>query len=130
MAMISDEEIDDLDPTDRDALILAIEQTLREKDLARVEQVRHMLDDPHRPWFETASFCSYHRQCRALNLAPWEEPPVHLADHLDDPYRGGLRGPLQVSPEGLKLTRRMLAAGISVYHPDPLKALEEAERED
>ena len=96
---------------DRAALELALQQTLEEKDQGRVEQVRSMLKD--RPWFEVARFASAHRQCLALNLKPWELPPVWVGVG-DDPHAEAL-------------WKRMRACKVSKYHPDPVKACEQAE---
>jgi len=126
MAMMSDQEYDAIDETDRAALILAINETLKEPDQNRVEQVRGMLDDPQRPWSETARFCSYHGQMQALRLRPWEEPPCYP----DDPeYMEQVRRS-HIGAEAVALIRRMLKLGISRYHPDPMMALAAAEREE
>jgi hypothetical protein len=98
---------------DRQALELAIELTMAEPD--RREQVTLMLREG---WEETGLFCAYHRQCRALRLRPWQEPPCWVSPNSTS----------QWDIEAVVLLERMLAAGVSQYHPDPLKALEEAER--
>jgi hypothetical protein len=101
---------------DREALQLAIDQTLAEDDLGRVEQVRWKLSTDG--WRETAEFCSYHRQMEALRLKPWQSPPSQVS----------LRSASQYDTEARALLDRMLKGGISRYHPDPLAALAEAER--
>jgi hypothetical protein len=97
---------------DRAALELALQETLTEKDQGRVEQVRSMLRD--RPWFEVARFAAAHRQCLALNLQPWELPPVWVGVGED--------------PAADRLWKRMRRAGVSKYHPSPIAACEAAER--
>jgi hypothetical protein len=67
-----------------------------------------------RPWFEVARFASAHCQCRALNLKPWELPPVWVGVGDD--------------PQAEKLWERMRRAGISRYDPDPVRACEQAEK--
>ena len=78
------------------------------------------------PWEDVGEFASYSAQCRALRLRPWQFPPCWIDDipaALNDPepHRG-----LRTAGE---LLQRMLAAGLSRYEPDPLKALEAAEAE-
>jgi hypothetical protein len=76
---------------------------------------------PPQPWEEVARFASYSCQMDTLNLKPWEAPPVNLGDRVaDDVF--DLRG----FGQARKLLDKMTAAGISKYHPDPLKALAEA----
>jgi hypothetical protein len=98
-------------PIDREALELALKLTLEEKDKGRVEQVRGMLKD--RRWRDVAGFCAFHRQIQVLNLHPWQSPPCHI--DLDEIGEN--------DAEGAELLKRMLAAGVSRYHPDPLGAL-------
>ena len=48
----------------------------------------------------------------------------------DDPEYLAVRGPiggLHVTREGVRLLRRLLAAGLSRYEPDPVGALREVE---
>ncbi len=63
-----------------------------------------------REWLDAALTAVYHYQCETLRLLPWQSPPMHLDDSDDD-------------AGGQKLLRRMLAAGLSRYEPDPLGAL-------
>jgi hypothetical protein len=104
--------------TDRAALELALQQTLAEKDQSRVEQVRSMLEDRDR--LDVMQFCSFHRQIEALKLRPWELPPC-LGDYDGSP--GGR------DEQALRLLKRMRKAGVSRWHPDPMSALEKAERQ-
>ena len=67
-----------------------------------------------RPWQRVAMFASYACQMKVLGLKPWEVPPAHV----NNPKT--LRKEEQA---GAKLLRRMLRAGVSQYHPDPLVAL-------
>jgi hypothetical protein len=75
------------------------------------------------PWEEVAKFASYCCQTSALNLMPWQNPPMYtsLVD-LDKPF-GDTRG----SRESAELLKRLLDAGLSKFEPDPLRALELAE---
>lgn len=61
-------------------------------------------------------FASYSMQVDNLKLKPWQSPPCHLygEDRVDD-----------CDHHADKIFRRMLDAGISIWHPDPLAALAE-----
>ena len=100
---------------DRAALTLALEQA-RTESPERAQQIDSMLED--RPWFEVATFAASCAQSRALDLMPWEHAPVLVSDDDDDP----------IIADAVRLLRRMLAAGVSGYHPDPMTALEQAKR--
>src|SRR4051812_31851662 len=101
---------DDLADLDRDALERCVALTLAEPDTGRVAQVTSMLRK--QDWRETAEFCAYHRQIDALRLFPWEDPPC-IAE-------GGRDG------KAVKLAAQLVAAGISIYEPDPARALRAA----
>ena len=101
---------------DRAALELALQQTLAEKDQSRVEQVQSMLKGRTR--LEVSQFCSFHRQIEALRLHPWEMPPC-----LGDLDNGSGR-----DERAWALLGRMRKAGVSRWHPDPMSALEKAEK--
>src|SRR6516165_2927170 len=104
--------------TDRAALDLALQQTLAEKDQSRVDQVRSMLE--RRTRLEVSQFCSFHRQIAALALKPWELPPC-LGDYDGAP--GGR------DEQAWALLKRMRKAGLSRWDPDPLAAVEAAEKQ-
>jgi hypothetical protein len=78
-----------------------------------------MLADHTRSWASVAEFCAYSEQMANLHLKPWQEPPMHVDP--DNPKAG--------EAEAAALLRRMLQAGISRWHPDPLAALEEREQQ-
>jgi hypothetical protein len=88
---------------------------LLEREPDRAEQLESMQD---RSWFEMASFASYCVQGDALHLRSWQEPPTVVDE--DDPD--------ERDKQAQALLKRMLAARISRYHPDPLAALAEAKR--
>jgi hypothetical protein len=96
-------------PLDRDALERCL-ALARESDPLRAEQIDDKLRSE--PWFEVADFACYVVQRRSLHLKPWEMPPSSAEPNED-------------SPEG-ELLRRMLAAGLSRYEPDPIAALNAA----
>ena len=77
---------------------------------------REWIHEPQ-PWEEVAKFAARICQRDALNLTPWEYPPcnAHRTDHPLD------------NDGSEKLRDRMLAAGVSIYHPDPLRALGRSE---
>lgn len=100
--------------TDKAALELAME--IARKEPGRAWQLDEKLKDES--WFEVASFAAYCVQTTSLHLEPWQEPPC-VAD-ADDPR--------ERDKDAQALLRRMLAAGVSRYDPDPLAALEKAEQ--
>jgi hypothetical protein len=105
---------------DRAALKRAIIEA-RKQDPARRRQVDSMLSK--RDWFEVARFCACCCQTAALQLKPWQPPPVWVGDEkpIDDfPSAGRVRA--------WELRRQLLAAGLSMYEPDPLAALREREQ--
>ena len=60
----------------------------------------------------------------ALSLKPWQSPPIHIEEDANEPDNAE-REP---DTAARKLLRRMLAAGVSRYDPDPLKAPAGAKR--
>ena len=78
-----------------------------------------MLEDrpflPAQPWFEVASFAAYCVQGEALRLKLWQSPPCRLSTE------DGKVSDCDI--EGQILLRRMIAAGLSIYEPDPMGAL-------
>ena len=91
------------------ALKLAME--LASRDPVKKEQLQAMLED--QSWHEVAETAAYHAQMRSLNLDPWREPPCWQDE--DDPR--------PKDRDAQRLLRRMLKAGVSRYHPDPMAAL-------
>jgi hypothetical protein len=113
-----------LSDLDRRALELAIKI-----DRQRNKACRLQLDDKLKTeaWIEVARFAAHRCQEISLHLAPWQcWPPSRVAvDDVDKPgyeHRG--------IGQSAALLRRMLAAGVSRYHPDPLAALAAAPRRD
>ena len=105
---------------DRAALELAVK--LCRAESVHAEQIADKLKDE--PWETVAEFCAYHCQMDSLNLKPWEIPPCEI-NNPDDP--DDLPRPYAGRYEAAKLLKRMLAAGVSKYHPDPLAAIAAAE---
>jgi hypothetical protein len=105
---------------DRRAMQRAIEQMRNEsaESRERVERVLRV------EGFESAAqTAAYPCQFRALRLKPWMCPPAWAADEIDAtrPNTFGNR------PDEVALLKRMLAAGLSRFHPDPMRALTEIE---
>src|SRR5262249_14266212 len=101
--------IEELDPVDRDALERSM--AIAQRNLDRAEQLQSMLRD--QDWIEVAEFASHCCQFRALCLKPWQSPPSSVDENDLDEEDKAARD----------LLRKMLAAGVSRYDPDPLKAL-------
>jgi hypothetical protein len=91
----------------------AMDQCCRLGGFDRARQLDAMLAD--RPWDEVAQFAAYFCQTKTLHLKPWQIPPCHVADP-DNPAPG--------EATAAKILRKMLAAGLSRWHPDPLAGLE------
>jgi len=95
--------------------ILALRECMalacREPD--RKQRLESMLQD--RDWFTVARFASYHVQGRTLGPRPWERPPCAVSDDFaKEPHN---------QRAAVKLRQKVLAAGVSRYHPDPMAAL-------
>ena len=115
-------DITDLEPADRDALELAIAQTLAEPDANRVEQIEWMLSERSR--LEVAEFCSYHCQMKTLRLSPWETPPCHIDEsRIGEILTAPPQHDVHSERTAAQLLEKMLALGISQYHPDPMTAI-------
>jgi hypothetical protein len=59
-------------------------------------------------------FAACHVQSDVLKLRPWEVPPCNIWGHH--------------CANAIALRDRLLAAGVSVFVPDPMQAIDEAER--
>jgi hypothetical protein len=77
-----------------------------------------------RSFEEVGRFAAYHCQCRILRLKPWETAPCDAGPHLH-PDATDTHG----YGAAAELLERMLAAGLSRWEPDPIGALEAAEKE-
>jgi hypothetical protein len=89
---------------DRDALARSMEIAMRNRKLAA--QLDDQLKD--RPWLEVAEFSAYCCQVENLKLLPHQSPPCGFIGN---------------DPDAAALLRRLLAAGLSRYEPDPIAAL-------
>ena len=94
---------------DRETLEAAMRIARREP--SRAQQLDEKLQDES--WDEVAEFASYVCQTEALQLKPWQTPPCIIDEDDSD----------QDNRIPRALLRRMIAAGVSRYDPDPLAAL-------
>jgi len=112
-----------LSQVDREALERAVEMKRTKASLAERKQIAHMLAE--QPWLEVAKFAAYCCQCDSIRPKLWQPVPCWIDDVEatlaagDDKIYGYFRA--------TKLLKRMLAAGLSRYEPNPLAALETAE---
>jgi hypothetical protein len=82
--------------------------------------------EPER-WHEAAKSAAYACQCAALRPEPWQPVPAngYVAVTDDDSEYGPVMGRAAAA----ELLRRLLAAGLSRFEPDPLGALARVEAE-
>jgi hypothetical protein len=113
-----------LTAVDRAALELAIEIDLANGDAAARERIKTKLREESR--IQVGKSCAYGQQCTNLKLAPWQPPPCQAEIDDDD----GNDGPIMGRRAAAELLRKMLALGVSKFHPDPLRAIAEAEAAD
>jgi len=110
-----------LTEADRVAMQTALDWVLKYDAPDCQEQIKHKLKEDG--WYDAASFAAYHLQCarlrRQLGMRPWDSPPCHL---IDDP--GNVVG----NGTCAELAFRMDALGISLWHPDPIQAVADAEK--
>jgi hypothetical protein len=103
---------------DLDALTRALE--IARRDPRRAKQ----LEDKEKTygWADAAHLAAYACQCDALKLRPWQDPPMYgdSTDGVDDFPNAG-------RSSAADLLRRLLAAGLSRFEPDPKQALARAE---
>ena len=110
-----------LHPVDRSALERAIEIAKGESP-GRARQIADKLK--HESWNAVGMFAASCCQDRALQTRPWELAPVSVDE--DDPIPDG--DDHRRTGRAIKLLRRLLAAGLSRYEPDPIAALERVEQ--
>jgi hypothetical protein len=106
---------------DRAAMQLAIDQMRAEGGNARAQIEDKLATES---FAEAGQTAAYHGQCKALRLRPWQPPPMYAQPRADGPDDG-----IMGHRAAELLLQRMLAAGLSRFEPDPLKAIERVERE-
>jgi hypothetical protein len=80
--------------------------------------------DPER-WFLAARSAAYVCQCDALRPEPWQ--PVPANEYVSVTDDDSEYGPVMGRAAAAELLRRLLAAGLSRYEPDPIEALARVE---
>jgi hypothetical protein len=80
--------------------------------------------DPER-WYEAAHSAAYACQCAVLRPKPWQPVPANEYVAVTDDDRE--YGPVMGRAAAAELLRRLLAAGLSRYEPNPLAALARVE---
>ena len=119
---LTDEDDDDIHPIDREALERAIAMT-RANGGPDAVQIECKLRDES--WEQVARFAAYCRQCDNLHLLPHQNPPCWADLEVD--LAAGDDGVLGKYAAAV-LLKRMLDAGLSIYEPDPITALEQTRR--
>ena len=110
MPMPDDDSEDDYDKVDRDALQRAV--NVRYVSVkGKIELLEALAARSRR---EVAERAAYSCQIKALKLRPWESPPC---------WGAGFHS----TPQAAQLLDRLLAAGLSMWEPDPIAALAKAE---
>src|SRR5262245_49917739 len=107
---------------ERDALRLAMK--IARNDPGRAAQLDAKLKDGE-SWQAVAEFAASCCQGRTLRLKVWQCPPADMDDDIREP--DGISYGQRL--EEIALLKRLQRAGVSKWHPDPMKALAEAEAE-
>jgi hypothetical protein len=109
-----------LSEVDREAMQRAI-------DLTRAEGPDRVRWLEGRTFTDSGALCAYHRQHQALQLRPWEWAPSWIEPGDIDTL---LSAPSDLSGKhrAAELCKRLLTAGLSRFEPNPLDALERAEK--
>ena len=106
-----------LSPIDQDALTRALVIARAESG---TERARFDDIEAQYGWREAGERAAYHLQVKTLRLKPWHCPPCDCrSDEVGHGYGH--------SRAEVLLRRRMLGAGLSLYEPDPVAALERVE---
>jgi hypothetical protein len=77
---------------------------------------------------EAGKAAAYSMQGRSLHLPPWATVPCYLLDDVDAALARGDDG-IRGNYNAAVLLKRMQRHGISRWHPDPIAALREAEKD-
>ena len=109
-------------PIDKHALERAMEIAQRNPDRRwQLERKRES-----ESWEDVAAFAAHVCQTQALGLKPFEQPPCSVSENAIDDSVGPLTA--RSLPAARQLFRRLLAACLSRYEPDPLAALARVEK--
>ena len=109
-----------LSRTDLDALQRALKWAQR----AQRRETAKMLSDPLPPvgsaeWIRQGQLCASLAQSRGLGLKPWQAAPCDSRDVVTGGYAG--------HKHEVELRQRLRRAGLSLWEPDVVRALSEAE---
>jgi hypothetical protein len=110
---------DTLSDVDREALERALELA-RAESPTQCKQIDGMLAKDG--WDRTAEFAAYCCQDGRLKLRPWETPPCWIRGD-PEAYLVGTGHDYRGLRQAALLLKRLLAAGLSKYEPDPETAL-------
>jgi hypothetical protein len=114
-----------LSKLDREAMERAIALSLASRDCAEVERVREMLRT--RPRAEVGWSCAISCQEKVLRTHPWQ--PVPAAGYVAVTDRDDEGSLVMGRAAAAEVLRRLFAAGLSRYEPDPIAALGRVEAE-
>jgi len=95
-----------------DADIDALQRALATTDRGLNKQIQDLLKEYDR--FGVAKIASHHKQVKHLRLQPGQLPPCTIGTGAD------------VDPEIMKIGKRLLRLGLSLYEPNPFAALKKA----
>jgi hypothetical protein len=109
MPMFDDGELTD---ADIDALQRALHQTRADPGLTK--KIEDMLKEHDR--VEVAKVAANYQQVRHLRLQTWQLPPCKIGSDAT------------IDPEIMKIGKRLVRLGLSLYEPDPIRALKAAEK--
>ena len=113
-----------LSRVDREALDRALAMD-HDRNPTRDTPINSRLE-PER-WYEAAHSAAYACQCAALRPKPWQ--PVPANEYVTVTDDDSEYGPVMGRGAAAELRRRLLAAGLSRFEPDPLGALVRVEAE-
>jgi hypothetical protein len=111
----------DLSAEDIDALKRALKLM---QEAGEAERAHYDAIHKESGWREAAIRAAYSAQVKSLDLRPWQAVPFEAADEIDE---AGGYGKTEAE---VGLRQRLLAAGLSLYEPDPIEALTRADRPD
>jgi hypothetical protein len=130
----SPSELTDRDRADIDALMMAFDLTLDNDPpwRGKVKEVKDALrgyeNHPGREW-EVAKDCSLHQQRLRLELPVWNGMDTPCTIHTRENAEAILkRGDDDLDYGTALLVLDMLDAGVSRWHPDPVRAIAEAKQ--
>jgi hypothetical protein len=114
-----------LSRVDREAMTRAISIARQESPAQRMQIDEKLANEP---WQEVGEFAAYCCQDAVLRLKPWQVPPCWLSDA--DVQAARLTPPpdFQGYQLAAQLVQELIAAGLSRYEPDPLRALAKADK--